>query len=252
MACRSGCAEDAAHREVDAALAVGGESRYHPADAIDRVAVKNGEDRRFEREPARSGVQAALDDEQVALFLVDSAPPVCVSRVGHVVLPSLSSFSTALLSFWANSSVPSFSPWTIPSPLLRPGCHWNVHLRPAAMTPGISVTAYPRNSLRRLRSASGAAAAGRDRRRGRRGRRRCLAGRDQRGVAGIGRRLQRGRRRVGRRRGQARRLRPGRHTAAPTAVNATVRILSMSSVSSPPRCRASAFRRTSLKPDATS
>src|SRR5204863_3669335 len=72
--------------------------------------------------------------------LIDNAPPVCVAEYATDGLPLRSSFTTLLLSFWAISNPPSSVP-TMPSPLLPRSCQTNVHVRPAATTPGISVTA---------------------------------------------------------------------------------------------------------------
>ena len=75
------------------------------------------------------------------LELIDKAPPVCVSEYATDGLPFLSSFTTLLLSFCASNTPPSSVP-TMPSPLLPACCQTNVHFRPAAITPGISVTVY--------------------------------------------------------------------------------------------------------------
>src|SRR5579863_10311255 len=59
------------------------------------------------------------------------------------VLPSLSSFTTLLLSFCASRMPPSLVAM-IPSALLPSPCQTSFHRCPAAITPGISVTVYSR------------------------------------------------------------------------------------------------------------
>ena len=59
---------DAAHREVHAALAVGGQIVDDAADAVERIAlIPVGQDLALRRELRDAGAQAALDDEQRAL-----------------------------------------------------------------------------------------------------------------------------------------------------------------------------------------
>jgi hypothetical protein len=60
-----------AHREIHAALAVGGEVVDHAAEAIERIAVRHlvGEDPPLRRQLRHVRVQTALDDEQLALLV---------------------------------------------------------------------------------------------------------------------------------------------------------------------------------------
>src|SRR5215468_1725939 len=83
-----------------------------------------------------------LETRNRAPFLfIERAPPVLVSLYGVDALPFLSSFNTALFVFCAAMMPPSLVA-TIPSALLPVPVQMDFHFLPAAMTPGISVTAY--------------------------------------------------------------------------------------------------------------
>src|SRR5580765_3983367 len=87
----------------------------------------------------------------------ESAPPVCVSLYTVETLLLLSSFTTALLWFCAISRSPFLSA-RIPSALLPLTSHTFVHFCPAAITPGIAVTAYSAGGGGKVAGAAGAAA----------------------------------------------------------------------------------------------
>src|SRR3990172_603766 len=102
-----------------------------------------------------AGFSAREATKRAPLEFIESDPPVFVSEYATDGFPSLSSFTTALLSFWAIRRPPSLVP-TMPSATLPDADQIVFHRCPAAITPGISVTVYSLGPC----CAGGAAGAG--------------------------------------------------------------------------------------------
>src|SRR5215471_7480315 len=94
----------------------------------------------------RSGASCTIDSFSPRLWtnsapfeLIATEPLVFNPVYATETLPSLSSFTTSLLSFCAISRPPSLVA-IMPSALLPSTCQTSFHCAPAAMTPGMAVT----------------------------------------------------------------------------------------------------------------